>query len=105
MIKDDKLILETYARIIGQSQAKSQPGIGTIVPGNPFNTKLINGYEQEEETDGVEYDDFFHWQNSVSTKFPNAQLAWEKNFCRAIMNDVPIGYFDQNTKTGMIAKS
>jgi hypothetical protein len=105
MNKDSKLIFEKYTRVIGQSQAQSQPGIGTIVSGNPFNTKLIRGYEGNEETDGQEYKDFHAWQKAVATKFPNIQIAWEKNFCRALVDSVPVGFFDQNTKTGMIAKS
>jgi hypothetical protein len=63
-----------------------------IYMGNPTLSKITSSH-------------FHAWQKAVSTKFPNIQIAWEKNFCRALVDSVPVGFFDQNTKTGMIAKS
>lgn len=100
LLKDDSLLGEAYSRIIGQSQARDEAGIGTIVQGNPFNTKIALSQEQEES---VEYNNFEKWENDLSAKFPSAQLAWERNLCRALVNSVPIGFFDKSMNTGYLS--
>jgi hypothetical protein len=105
MLRDDILLAETYNRIIGQSQAKDQAGIGTIVQGNPFNTKLTIGNENEESMEGEEVQDYNKWKNIITKKFPQSQVKWEGNFCRALIDGKSIGFFDRNTNTGMVARS
>jgi len=101
-IKDDIFLGEKYAGIIGQSQVRDEAGIGTIVPGNPFNTKINLGYEDEESQNDAWFDNFEEWENTLSELFPSARIEWERDLCRATVNGVKIGFYDQQNKSGYL---
>lgn len=102
LLKDDVLLGEKYARIIGQSQVRDEAGVGTIVPGNPFNTKINMGYEDEESHNGSWFKDFTEWENALAGLFPSAKIEWERELCRAVVNGVRIGFFDKLNNCGYI---
>jgi len=102
LIKDDILLGEKYARIIGQSQVSDEAGVGTIVQGSPFNTKINMGYEDEESHNGNWFNNFLEWETALSEIFPNARIEWERELCRAVVDGVRIGFFDKLNNSGYI---